>query len=239
MEPEETSLAFVALEGEDWKLDYMCDRIFRNVYNKAKAAECKSYNRYWINSTAPLHYHTHNGDCIYLVEGGFLQAFQTVQDSLGHFGCNIYNILANICYRPKLSNAVHDFADHCPSFRINKTSHLRPAGLLGQIDTPTLAYTAWEIINVDFILDLPISGGIDVILTIVDRFTNGAIFIPTTRNISACTITDTYFDHRPIQRGILPLKFIMDRNSPLIKEFWKALCAYLKIDYRKTAVYHA
>lgn len=91
----------------------------------------------------------------------------------------------------------------------------------------------------DLIVNMPVSGGFDGISVIVDRVTKGALFIPTTTNLWARTIADALFDHEPVQRGFLPLTFIMDWDPRLIKGFWKALYARLKNDYRKATPYYA
>lgn len=117
------SLAFIALCGKYWESDYMTDRIFLNAYIKGKVAENKSQDRYWIDLAAMIHYRTHAGDRICLPKGKLLQALKTAHNSPGHFGPDkVYNILTNSYYRPKISNSVQNFVDHCPSCRINKTS---------------------------------------------------------------------------------------------------------------------
>lgn len=71
----------------------------------------------------------------------------------------------------------------------------------------------------DLIVDFLASGGFDVILAIVNHFMRGAIFIPTRSNITEKIIANTFFDHSSVRRGFLPLKFITDRDSRLIKRF--------------------
>lgn len=71
----------------------------------------------------------------------------------------------------------------------------------------------------DLIVDLLVSGGFYDIPVIVDRFRKGAIFIPTTTNLSARTIADTFFDHDQYKEASLHLDSSLTGTRASSKDF--------------------
>ncbi len=63
----------------------------------------------------------------------------------------------------------------CPTCNVSKPPHQLPAGLLQPLPIPQ---RPWSHIAIDFITDLPLSGGHTTILTVVDRFSKACRFIP-------------------------------------------------------------
>jgi hypothetical protein len=57
-----------------------------------------------------------------------------------------------------------------------------PYGLLHPLPIPT---KPWQSILMDFIIDLPLSQGFDTILTVVDRSTKMAHFLPCLKTITS------------------------------------------------------
>ena len=57
-----------------------------------------------------------------------------------------------------------------------------PYGLLEPLPIPS---KPWQAIALDFITDLPVSKGFNVILIVVDRYTKMAHFLPCTKEISS------------------------------------------------------
>ena len=70
---------------------------------------------------------------------------------------------------------VHDFIQSCATCQKNKTEALHPAGLLQPLPVPS---RVWADIAMDFVEALPKVHGKSVILTVVDRFSKYAHFIP-------------------------------------------------------------
>lgn len=67
------------------------------------------------------------------------------------------------------------FIDACPVCACGKSSHQPPAGLLHPLPVPR---RPWSHITVNFVTGLPTSDGQRVILTIDDRFSKAAHFVP-------------------------------------------------------------
>jgi hypothetical protein len=70
---------------------------------------------------------------------------------------------------------VEDFVRACTVCQRNKTEHLLPAGLLQSLQVPS---QVWADISMDFIEGLPKVRGKTVLLSVVDRFSKAAHFIP-------------------------------------------------------------
>jgi hypothetical protein len=70
---------------------------------------------------------------------------------------------------------VEDFVRTCVTCQCNKSVQLQPGGLLQSLEVPT---QVWADISMDFIEGLPSVHGKSVILSVVDRFSKAAHFIP-------------------------------------------------------------
>ena len=74
----------------------------------------------------------------------------------------------------------------------SKASHRPPAGLLRPL---TIPHWLWSHIAVDFITGLPPYEGNTTILTIVDRFSKAAHFIPLSKLLSALDTATLLIKH--------------------------------------------
>ena len=89
----------------------------------------------------------------------------------------------------------------------------------------------------DLIEGLPESSSFDSILVIVERLTKMALFIPTTRRLTAPELARLYVLHVFSKHGI-PADIISDRGSEFVSEFWTGLGALLNIDLKPSTAYH-
>jgi hypothetical protein len=90
----------------------------------------------------------------------------------------------------------------------NKTEHLHPAGLLQPLAIPS---SVWSNIAMDFIEGLPKVGGKSVILTVVDRFSKFAHFIPLGHPYAAASVGKAFFDNIVCLHGF-PSSIVSDRD---------------------------
>jgi hypothetical protein len=78
-------------------------------------------------------------------------------------------------------------------WRRNKSSSQKPAGLLQPL---TVLDGTWTSIGVDVVADLPMSErGHDMLMVVVNRFTNGVHLLPPAKNLKCrrlCTAADGY-----------------------------------------------
>ena len=77
---------------------------------------------------------------------------------------------------------VEDYVRTCDTCCRAKMPRHHPYGLLEPLPIPI---KPWQSIALDFIIDLPVSKVFDVILTVVDRYTKMAHFLPCTKVISS------------------------------------------------------
>ena len=81
----------------------------------------------------------------------------------------------------------------------------------------------WQLVTMDFIVHLPKSTqGHDAIMTIVDKLTKMAYFIPFNTTDDAEQVAKIYF-HQIFKYHGLPKKIISDRDPKFISHFWKTL----------------
>ena len=94
----------------------------------------------------------------------------------GHSGVQAtYHRVKQYFSWPRLKKTVQDFVAGCQVCQQAKPEHVKLPGLLQPLPVPN---GAWKIICMDFIEGLPLSGGYNVILVVIDKFTKYSHFIP-------------------------------------------------------------
>jgi len=95
----------------------------------------------------------------------------------------------------------------------------------------------FEVVSINFILELPLSNGLNNILLIVDKLTKYRIFIPTTTSITEIETAALFFKQVVSKFGI-PRQVISDRDTRWHREFWKEICDRMDITKSLTMAYH-
>ncbi len=96
-----------------------------------------------------------------------------------------------------------------------KTSNRPPEGLLQPLSVPS---RPWSHIALDFVTALPPSLGNTVVLTVVDRFSKMAHFIPLPKLPSAKETAATVVNHVFRIHG-LPVHVVSDRGPQFVSKF--------------------
>ena len=122
---------------------------------------------------------------------------------------------------PQARAALQQYIRACQVCQRNKTEQLHPAGLLQPLTVPS---RVWEDISMDFIEALPKVGGKSVILTVVDRFSKYAHFIPLAHPYTAESVAKAFFSNIVRLHGF-PTSIVSDRDVVFTSGFWKALFA--------------
>uniref|UniRef100_A0AAQ5X1C9 Integrase catalytic domain-containing protein n=1 Tax=Amphiprion ocellaris TaxID=80972 RepID=A0AAQ5X1C9_AMPOC len=127
-----------------------------------------------------------------------------------------------------------EFVAACTICARNKTSNQASPGLLQPLPVPR---RPWSHIAVDFVTGLPVSQGNSVILTIVDRFSKAAHFVPlpklpTAKETAEALVLNVFRLH-----GI-PLDIVSDRGPQFTSEVWKAFCNALGATVSLTSGFH-
>jgi len=90
---------------------------------------------------------------------------------------------------------------------------------------------------VDFIVELPESGGYDAIIVVVDSVSKHAHFMETVTTVTAAGAMNLYLRHVWKHHG-LPRKVISDRGPQFIAAFMKELYRLLGIELASSTAYH-
>jgi transposase InsO family protein len=92
-------------------------------------------------------------------------------------------------------------------------------------------------VSLDFIEGLPKSGGFDVILVVIDKFSKYAHFIPMSHPYTALSVAQLYFNNIYKLHG-LPEALISDRDKVFTSTLWKELFALSDTQLLMSSAYH-
>ncbi|KAG1927325.1 retrotransposable element [Pimephales promelas] len=135
---------------------------------------------------------------------------------------------------PRMARDVHDFVLACSVCATGKSSNRPPEGLLQPLPVPS---RPWSHIALDFITALPPSQGNTVVLTVVDRFSKAAHFIPLPKLPSAKETAATIVDHVFRLHG-LPMDVVSDRGPQFVSKFWREFCKLLGATVSLSSGFH-
>ena len=135
---------------------------------------------------------------------------------------------------PNLQEFISDYVRSCNIYRRNKAKHHKPYGLLKQLPIPP---RPWESISMDFIEQLPPSGGYTDILVVVDWLTKQVLFIPTIRLLDATILAELFIKHVFSKHGV-PSYITSDRGTEFVSKFFRSLANALDMRLHFTSGYH-
>src|SRR5450759_4530417 len=138
------------------------------------------------------------------------------------------------CVSAEMKKDVLMYVQSCYSCQKNRPLYRAKGGLLKPL---LIAVGPWESISMDFIQGLLMSPGFNAILTIVDRFSKMAYFVPTSKTVSATEVAMVVFDHVYRMWG-LPTHILSDRDSRFTRNFWRALFRLSGTDLTRGPAYH-
>ena len=109
---------------------------------------------------------------------------------VGHFGVHkTLELVSRQYWWPHLRQFIEEYVCSCDTCCRSKSPRHRSYGLLQPLPIPE---NPWKSISLDFITDLPVSKGFDAILTVVDRLTKMAHFLPCTKSITSQEVVVLY-----------------------------------------------
>lgn len=127
-----------------------------------------------------------------------------------------------------MHRAAEDFVRACTTCQCNKTTNLHPAGLLQPLLVPTQVR---EDITMDFIEGLP------CVLTVIDRFSKYAYFIPLVHPHTVTSVARAFFTNIVHLHG-LPASIVSDCNPIFTSQFWKELFRLSGVSLHMSTAFH-
>ncbi len=135
---------------------------------------------------------------------------------------------------PTRERDIRRFVASCPVCAQTKSSNSPPAGFLRPLPIPS---RPWSHIALDFVTGLPPSGGNTVVLTVVDRFSKAAHFIPLPKLPSAKETAQLMVDHVFKIHG-LPTDVVSDRGPQFTSQFWGEFCRLIGASSSLSSGFH-
>lgn len=145
-----------------------------------------------------------------------------------------YNRIATGYYWPRMSRDVLKYVRTCDICQKTKPRKHSPFGLLQSIAIPSQPF---EVITMDFIMDLPDSNGFNAILVVVDKLTKFVIVMPCNTTVNEEETAELLFKNVFKTFG-LPRQIISDRDARWTSRFWEGLCRQLGIRRGLSTAYH-
>ncbi|WAQ88258.1 hypothetical protein PtA15_9A385 [Puccinia triticina] len=153
----------------------------------------------------------------------------------GHPGRARTLALVRRCFNwPSQKKFVNRYVDGCESCQRVKSSTQKPFGTLEPLPIPA---GPWTDISYDLITDLPESNGSNSILTVVDRLTKMAHFIPCKKSTTADDLADLMLRYVWKLHGT-PKSIVSDRGSVFVSQITKELSQRLGIRLQPSTAYH-
>jgi hypothetical protein len=135
---------------------------------------------------------------------------------------------------PGIRQFVKAYVNSCVTCKRGKAPRHKPYGFLKPLPPPP---RPWDSISMDFIEQLPPSGGFTAILVVVDRLTKQGIFIPTVDTITSEQLAHLFIIHVYSKHGC-PNNNTSDRGVEFISRFTRALGDALNMRLHFTSGYH-
>jgi hypothetical protein len=127
---------------------------------------------------------------------------------------------------------VTDFVRACATCQRNKTENLHPAGLLQPLEVPA---QVWQDSSLDFVEGLPKVHGKSVILTVVDRFSKYAHFIPLSHPYTAILVARAFFEAIVRLHGF---PSSIHRNPVFTGHVWRDLFRLAGVKLKMSTAFH-
>lgn len=133
-----------------------------------------------------------------------------------------------------MEKEVLEYVATCPVCAQDKTSTRAQTGLLHPLPVPQ---HPWSHISMDFVTGLPPTRGNTSILTVVDRFSKMAHFIPLAKLPSAKKTAEVMMSHVFKVHGF-PSDIVSDRGPQFVSRFWKEFCQLIGATVSMSSGYH-
>nr|GEW06941.1 putative reverse transcriptase domain-containing protein [Tanacetum cinerariifolium] len=147
----------------------------------------------------------------------------------------MYQDLRRLYWWPNMKADIATYVSKCLTCAKVKAEHLKPSGLLQQLEIPKWK---WENVTMDFVIGLPKTpSGYYSIWVIMDRLTKSAHFLPKKKTDSIEKLAELYLKQIACRHGV-PVSVISDRDSLFTSRFWVSLQKALGTQLDLSTAYH-
>jgi hypothetical protein len=133
-----------------------------------------------------------------------------------------------------MSRYIGQYVKTCDPCLQTKIQRRCPTGELHPLPIPE---GRWDVISVDFIVELPDAHGYDAVMNVVDSVGKQAHFIPTNTMITALGAARLFL-HNVWRLHGLPRRIVSDQGLQFVAEFTRELYRLLGITLSTTTAYH-
>jgi len=186
-----------------------------------KAGLLRYKNRIWVGHNPVLH----------------KKIIAALHDSAvgGHSGVAVtYSRIKHLFAWTGLRNDVEQYVKACVVCQQAKPDRAKLLGLLQPLPVPA---AVWQVVSLDFIEALPLSGGYNCILVVVDFFSKYAHFLGLKHPFTAATVAQKFLTEVYRLHG-LPVALVSDRDKIFTSKFWKELFHLADVQLRHITAYH-
>lgn len=178
-------------------------------------------NRIWLGTSPVLHQ----------------RVFTALHSSAigGHSGAPAtYHRIKQLFSSPSMKKDILLWVQSCTTCQQAKPDRSKYPGLLEPLPVPS---SSWEIISMDFVEGLPVSGTANSILVVVDKFSKFAHFLPLRHPFTAHQVATVFMDSIYRLHG-MPHSIISDRDRIFTSTLWKQLFKLSGTKLRMSTAYH-
>jgi hypothetical protein len=133
-----------------------------------------------------------------------------------------------------MSRYIGQYCKSCDLCLQTKAQRQKPFSELHPLAIPE---ARWDVVSVDFIVELPDSHGLDAMMVVVDSVSKRSHFIPTHTTITALGSARHYLQNVWKLHG-LPRSMLSDRGPQFVAEFMRELYRLLGITISSSTAYH-
>jgi hypothetical protein len=142
-------------------------------------------------------------------------------------------LISHQYYWPRMRSKIFQYVETCETCQRIKQPRAQPIPIQ-PLEIPT---KPWQHISYNMIVGLPLDGGKDAILVIVESFSKYSIMIPCSSKVTAKDIVDLFLEHIWKRHGF-PEKTVSDRGPVFNNKSIKALYERLGIKVHFSSAYH-
>lgn len=154
----------------------------------------------------------------------------------GHLGQDkTTDVIRRQFFWPGMADFIRRYIGSCDICqRVKPVTH-KPYGRLSSLDVPD---APWQSVSMDFITDLPASQGFTAIMTVIDRLTKMAHFVPCNMEGLTAPATANLFMQIVALHGV-PQEIVSDRDPRFKSNFWQALWTIMGTKLNISSAHHA